>query len=116
MGQFPPGDRANEKLIPGWRQQPGMMGLRWVMLYGDQPRQLREGAFDWIWPAAEKAGVPVALLAGMFLDKFRWIAETPSAAHADHRSLRAEVGRQGRAPRWSISTSCWRSPSCPTSR
>ena len=22
MGQFPPGDRSNEKLIPGWRRQP----------------------------------------------------------------------------------------------
>src|SRR5258707_4706540 len=47
MGQFPPGDRTNEKLIPGWRQQPGMMGMRWVMMYGDQPRQLQEGALDW---------------------------------------------------------------------
>ena len=75
MGQFPPGDRANEKLISGWRRQPGMMGMRWVMMYGDQPRQLREGAFDWIWPAAEKARLPVALLGGNYLDKFRWIAE-----------------------------------------
>jgi predicted TIM-barrel fold metal-dependent hydrolase len=75
MGQFPPSDRSNEKLIPGWRRQPGMMGMRWVMMYGDQPRQFREGAFDWIWPALEKAGLPVALLGGNYFDKFRWIAE-----------------------------------------
>jgi predicted TIM-barrel fold metal-dependent hydrolase len=76
MGQFPPGDRSNEKLIPTWREQPGMKGFRWVFAYGDQPRQLQDGQFDWLWPAIEKAGLPVAMLAGNFLDKFRWIAET----------------------------------------
>jgi predicted TIM-barrel fold metal-dependent hydrolase len=76
MGQFPPEDRANERLIPRWLDQPGMLGLRWAMLYRDQPRQIVDGAFDWIWPAAEKAGVPVSLQAGVFLKKFRWIAET----------------------------------------
>ena len=76
MGQFPPDDRSNEKLIPGWRQQPGMMGLRWSMFYYDQPCELQKGTYDWIWPAAEKAGVPVSLQAGLFLPKFRWIAET----------------------------------------
>jgi len=75
LGQFPPGDRSNEKLIATWRQQPGMLGMRWVFAYGDQPRQLQEGQFDWIWPAVEKAGLPVAMLAGNSLDKFRWIAE-----------------------------------------
>ncbi len=76
MGQFPPDDRSNERLIPGWRNTPGMMGLRWAMLYREQPQQVKDGTFDWIWPAAEKAGVPVSLQAGVFLKKFRWIAET----------------------------------------
>jgi len=76
MGQFPPGDRSNEKLIPGWHRQPGMVGLRWSMFYYDQPVELPKGTYDWIWPVAEKAGVPVSLQAGLFLSKFRWIAET----------------------------------------
>ena len=76
MGQFPPEDRANATLIPGWRNQPGMKGLRWAMLYRNQPRDVKDGAYDWIWPLAEKAGVPVSLQAGVFLKKFRWIAET----------------------------------------
>jgi predicted TIM-barrel fold metal-dependent hydrolase len=75
MGQFPAGDRDNAKRLPGWRNQPGMVGLRWVFLYGDQPRQLHDGAFDWIWPLLEKEGIPVALLGGMYLPKFRQIAE-----------------------------------------
>jgi predicted TIM-barrel fold metal-dependent hydrolase len=76
MGQFPPEERNNAKLIPGWRDQPGMKGLRWAMLYRNQPRDVKDGAYDWIWPLAEKAGVPVSLQAGVFLEKFRWIAET----------------------------------------
>ena len=75
MGQFPPMDRDNARMLPGWRRQPGMMGLRWAMLYGDQPQQMKDGALDWIWPVAEKEGVPVALLGGMYLAKFRQIAE-----------------------------------------
>ncbi len=75
MGQFPPDDRSNERLIPGWRGTPGMMGLRWAMLYRNQPTEVKDGTYDWIWPAAEKAGVPVSLQAGVFLKKFRWIAE-----------------------------------------
>lgn len=75
MGQFPPDNRDNEKLIPGWLDQPGMLGLRWAMLYRNQPREMKDGTYDWIWPAAEKAGVPVSLQAGVFLPKFRSIAE-----------------------------------------
>jgi predicted TIM-barrel fold metal-dependent hydrolase len=75
MGQFPPTDRENAKRLPGWRNQPGMMGLRWVMYYGDHPRLLHEGAFDWIWPLLEKEGIPVSLLGGVYPPKFRWIAE-----------------------------------------
>jgi predicted TIM-barrel fold metal-dependent hydrolase len=75
MGQFPPDNRDNEKLIPDWLDQPGMLGLRWAMLYRNQPREVKDGTYDWIWPAAEKAGVPVSLQAGVFLPKFRWIAE-----------------------------------------
>ena len=43
MGQFPPDNPDNVRLIPGWRQQPGMMGLRWALLYGEQPRLVVDG-------------------------------------------------------------------------
>lgn len=75
MGQFPPENPDNVRLIPGWRSQAGMKGLRWALLYGDQPRLLAEGKLDWIWAAAEKEGLPVSLQAGLFLKKFRSIAE-----------------------------------------
>lgn len=76
MGQFPPENPDNVRLIPGWRRQAGMKGLRWALLYHDQPKLLAEGKLDWIWAAAEKEGLPVALQGGLFLKKFRSIAET----------------------------------------
>ncbi len=91
MGQFPPENPDNVKLIPGWRNQPGMMGLRWALLYGGQPEMVKDGRLDWIWAAAEKAGVPVSLQAGVFLPKFRWIAET-------HPRLRLIIDHCGRDP------------------
>ena len=75
MGQFDPRNPANRKLIHGWRDQPGMKGLRWSLLQPEEQKLLHEGALDWIWPAAEKEGLPVAMMGGIFLDQFRSIAE-----------------------------------------
>ncbi len=75
MGQFPPDKPENRKLIHGWRKQPGMMGLRWALLSEEQQKWLDDGTLDWLWPAAEQEGLPVAMMGGLFLKKFRAIAE-----------------------------------------
>src|SRR5215831_19241860 len=66
MGQFPLDDPESRQRIRGWRNQPGMMGLRWALLYPEQQKALHEGKLDWVWPAAEKEGIPVATMAGLF--------------------------------------------------
>ena len=75
LGQFPPERPESRDLIETWLDQPGMLGLRWAPLHPAQRALLDNGAMDWIWPAAERAGIPVALLAGPFLPQFRAIAE-----------------------------------------
>ncbi len=75
MGQFPLGDPESRKRIAGWRNQPGMMGLRWALLQPAEQKWLHDGLLDWVWPAAEKEGIPVATMGGIFIDKFREIAE-----------------------------------------
>jgi predicted TIM-barrel fold metal-dependent hydrolase len=74
MGQFPLQDPANRKLIHGWRDQPGMMGLRWAFIAEEQQKLLYDGSLDWLWPVVEKEGLPIAMLGGLFLKKFREIA------------------------------------------
>src|SRR6266852_7958766 len=46
MGQFRLDDPANRKLIHGWRDQPGMMGLRWPLLLAEQQKWLTDGSLD----------------------------------------------------------------------
>jgi len=75
MGQFALDVPDNRGLIHGWRNQPGMLGLRWPFLQPAQRKLLDDGAVEWLWPAAEKEGLPLAMMGGMFLPKFREIAE-----------------------------------------
>ena len=75
MGQFDPKNPANRGLIKDWRKQPGMVGLRWALLQPEEQKLLHQGALDWIWPEAEKAGLAIGMMGGIFLKEFRGIAE-----------------------------------------
>jgi predicted TIM-barrel fold metal-dependent hydrolase len=75
MGQFALDVPENRKLIHGWRNQPGMVGLRWPFLHPAQQNMLMNGEAEWLWPAAAKEGLPLAMMGGLFLPKFREIAE-----------------------------------------
>jgi predicted TIM-barrel fold metal-dependent hydrolase len=75
MGQFALDVPENRKLVHGWRNQPGMVGLRWPFLQPVQQKMLMDGEVEWLWPAAEQEGLPLAMMGGLFLPKFREIAE-----------------------------------------
>jgi len=94
MGQFPLDRPENRKRVQGWRNQPGMMGLRWPLLLAEQQKWLHDGSLEWLWPAAEKEGLPIAMMGGLFLPKFREIAER----HPDLRMILDHCGlnRHGR--------------------
>ena len=61
MGRVDLLSRASRELIPTWRQQPGMLGLRYALHRPLVRPLLTEGRIDWLWPLAEKAGVPIML-------------------------------------------------------
>ena len=86
---YPPLDRPDSRsLIATWKQRPGMLGLR---LYFNEPHNRSwpmDGTLDWLWPAAEKAQLPVALLAGDWLPLLGEIA-------ARHSGLRLIVDHMG---------------------
>jgi predicted TIM-barrel fold metal-dependent hydrolase len=52
---------AREK-IPGWKNQPGMLGLRFSFQRPWLTPLIRERRIDWMWEEAQKAGVPIMLL------------------------------------------------------
>jgi predicted TIM-barrel fold metal-dependent hydrolase len=94
MGQFPLDAPESRRLIRGWRNQPGMMGLRWPLLSETHQKWLHDGALEWLWPAAAQEGLPIAMMGGLFLPKFRDIAER----HPDLKMILDHCGldRHGR--------------------
>ena len=80
--------RGSRDLIAEWRQRPGMLGLRYMFLNEPARRWLHEGALDWLWPAAESVGVPIAVMATDSLALFGQIAER-------HPGLRLTIDHLG---------------------
>lgn len=62
MGRLDPDAPGTREAISGWRKQPGMLGLRFTFHRPGLRELLTEGRVDWLWPAAEKAGVPIMVL------------------------------------------------------
>jgi predicted TIM-barrel fold metal-dependent hydrolase len=75
LGNFPLDRPESQTLIDGWKSRPGMLGLRFALLQPHQQTWLTDGTMDWLWPAAERAGLPVALLGANFLQVVGPIAE-----------------------------------------
>lgn len=75
MGSIPLDQPASRHLIAAWRSQPGMLGLRWTFLHEPARSWLEDGTLDWLWAAAEKARVPIAMLATDSLPAIARIAE-----------------------------------------
>lgn len=63
MGRLDPDAADSRGKIATWRKQTGMLGLRFTMHRPFLRPLLTEGRVDWLWPEAEKSGVPVMTLA-----------------------------------------------------
>ena len=75
MGSLPLDDPSSRTRIATWRNQTGMLGLRYTFLHDPARQWLADGTIDWLWAEAEKAGVPVACLATDSLVELGRIAE-----------------------------------------
>jgi len=95
MGRIPIQDPKSAALLPKWREQPGMKGIR-LTFQRDQAAMLDHA--DWIFPAAEKAGIPLMFFAPGNIPKFAGIAERHPGLTliVDHMSLTAEIAKEGR--------------------
>jgi predicted TIM-barrel fold metal-dependent hydrolase len=63
MGRIPLQDPKSAELLPKWKEQPGMVGIRLTFNTAQNIPWLTDGTADWFWPAAEKAGLPVMCFA-----------------------------------------------------
>ena len=99
-----------------------MLGFRFTFLQPQQKSWPGDGTMDWLWPAAERAGLPVALLAGEFLPLVGEIAgRYPEleaivgtwrrCARQGRRRLRAPAGAGGLARHPNIAVKATGGPS-----
>jgi predicted TIM-barrel fold metal-dependent hydrolase len=88
MGALPLDDPASRARVARWRQQPGMLGLRYTFLHDPARQALHRGELDWLWTEAERAGVPVAALATDSLSQLGRVAER-------HPGLRLTIDHLG---------------------
>jgi predicted TIM-barrel fold metal-dependent hydrolase len=75
MGRVRLQDPKSAALLPTWKQQPGMLGVRVTFNTPETRAWLADGTADWFWPAAEKAGLAVMFLAVSEVPRFASIAE-----------------------------------------
>ena len=76
LGRIAPGDPDRLEQLSTWTAQPGVCGLRYTFLKPIEKNWLEDGKLDWLWPAAEELGIPIALLADGYLSHVERIAET----------------------------------------
>ena len=88
MGSLPLEDPASRGKIATWRNQPGMLGLRYTFLHDPARAQLEDGTLDWVWAECEKHGVPISALCTDSLATFGRIAER-------HPGLRVTIDHLG---------------------
>ena len=94
MGRIPLQDPQSAALLPKWKEQPGMLGIR-VTFQRNLAAWLTDGTADWFWPAAEKAALPVMFLASGQLPQFARIAERHPQLILiiDHMGLTADAAK-----------------------
>src|SRR6266403_3488664 len=75
MGKLPLQDPKAAALLPKWKEQPGMVGLRVIFNTPQSLPWLTDGTVDWFWAAAEKAELPVMCFAPGRTSLFGRVAE-----------------------------------------
>jgi predicted TIM-barrel fold metal-dependent hydrolase len=74
MGRVALQDPKSRDLAADWKKQPGMLGMRFTFHNEHYRHFLTDGTADWLWPAAERAGIPLMVLVPGVLDALDRIA------------------------------------------
>ena len=88
MGRVAVEQPESRARVATWRQQPGMLGIRQVLGHRETQLWDKGGAGEWLWPAAERAQIPVMLHTGLYLHLVEGIAER-------HPGLRLIIDHMG---------------------
>lgn len=97
MGRIALDDPASRALLPRWLDHKGMIGIRLTFI-GPHAIWLEDGTADWVWPAADQAGIPIMLHPRGNVDAIAQIARNHPKLTLiiDHMGLNHQVAKQGR--------------------
>ena len=97
MGRVALDDPQIAQKMANWRDQPAVLGMR-LNIGPEQVRQLQAGLGEQCWPAAERAGVPIMLLAPDAMPLFAKVAERHPQLTliVDHMGISSEAMHAGR--------------------
>ena len=100
MGRIALQDPKSVALLPKWKEQPGMLGVRVIFNNDVTIPWLTDGTADWFWPAAEKAGLPVMFFALGRTLMFARIAERHPQLTliVDHMGVNAVMAKEKTIP------------------
>jgi L-fuconolactonase len=90
MGRLDPDLEGAEAALAQWLETPGMLGLRFLFSRPEMWAPLVDGRMDWVWPAAERAGIPIMMLVPhALMDRVGAVAERHPALQLilDHMGL-----------------------------
>jgi len=89
MGWFQLDQPEARENVRSWMQRPGMVGYRWAMNQPHQKTWWQDGSMDWLWPEAERLGIPLAFLVTDNMAAFGKVAER-------HPGLKLMIDHLGR--------------------
>ncbi|MFM1816058.1 MAG: hypothetical protein RLZ98_2753 [Pseudomonadota bacterium] len=97
MGRIDVTDPSNAGKLATWRSQPGMLGIR-ITFIGRLANALFDGSIDWLWPVAERAGIPIMMhTAGQQAALGPIAARHPGLTLIiDHMGLSHRIAEEGR--------------------
>ncbi len=95
MGKISLQDPKSAALLPKWKEQMGMVGLRVIFNTPQTLPWLTDGTVDWLWAAAEKAELPVMCFAPARTSAFGRVAERHPQLNLilDHMGVSAAMAR-----------------------
>jgi predicted TIM-barrel fold metal-dependent hydrolase len=88
MGRFALQDPVNRERVATWKQQPGMLGMRFTFHNEHNRRFLTDGSAAWLWAAAQAHAIPVMVLAPGAMGALAQVAH-------EHPNLRITIDHSG---------------------
>lgn len=75
LGNFALDSKHPERILKSWKQQTGMLGLRYILNEPKHRDWMMSHDLDWLWSGAQENSIPIAIAASSHLEVLATIAK-----------------------------------------